>query len=326
MDNIDTSIPINTIVRQSKVDDRYYVAKSGVNFYNWQGIKGFFGGFYISENKEIAIKVSKIEVLERLYALYDLNKQKLNTDKFIKKLSWPDLVHIGTVNPRDVLFGESPFGESNLRDASGLGASKDLISASIHAVFELLERHWLAKIWYEDAFLIQIRPTLEVKENFCLNLYTVDCPNPMPFVVACITSKDSTLFLCGSAVSNKLTDSIHKATMEAYLLLDSFLSGDKGICQSNKERLLSLQKKEFSLLRESFVKKKVRHIIDMDNFEMDNMLIQKLTLGSINNIFICPITEKADFCVVRAISQEALKLPEVRKRYNGHDIPFDPFC
>lgn len=321
------NIPINSLSRICKADSSYFIGKSGVYVQNWEGKKQLYIGFSIAKNKDVAIDGSKFELLERLLATYDLNKIKLKNSPFLKLIQWSTGRDFGTLYATEVILENSPLGTPKLKDASGLGLHTSFEKASEHAVFELLERHILCKIWYKNDTQIFLLDKY-IHLNYTFSFYSICSHQNIPFSLCLITDINNGIFITGSAFSYSLPQAIDKSKLEGLMLLDSFLNKDNGFAQSSKARIYSTRDKKFFSDRYAHLTSKIvekRYSDCLDVIADLKNICDEINLN-IDDILVSPIYSENELIVVRAISPHSLKLPDMRESEYALCVPMDPFC
>ena len=318
-------VPIQTVVRESIIPKNHWVAKSFVCYTNWQGERQIIHGFSFSESRNHAVLVSKAEVLERLFACYDFHKKE---SVVVKK--WSNSSVVGNISVSEVLIGATPMNALAGKDASGLGWGKSILQARQHALLEMIERHFLSKVWYEKQPLISFCRKDTIADDIEIEYTTLDIKDPIPFVLATVSHEHGNFWLCGSAVRTSFRVAKAKAREEALMLLDSILHKDSVELNPNPDtavRLLSLRDLKVSLERKQFYDS-LKSSLCLDRKKIRKVSLEMMaskTFGSIADVHYVILRNEPDGYLVRVLCERAYLLKEVRKNKNLH-VPMDPFC
>lgn len=323
-------IPIQTVTRQSKYPRGYWLAKSMVCYKNWLGRSMVAHGFSLKKKQEHAKFISQCEVYERLFAYYDFLPQ----NKFTL-LKWSDSSIINTLIPNEVILGPSPGYKVSRYNASGLSWHSSIHHAREHSVFEIIERHLLAKIWYQKQKLVPIFRKEWLNAITSIEYYTLKNNTLTPFVLAVANHKDNLFWLCGSAVSNSFCHSKEKSREEVLMLLDGILCNDNIKLNPNKKtakRLLSLRNPKISINRKTYF----NHLVQKNENELHvetNLTAVIKTDDIILNCFghnaeigYVILKNDNDGCLVRTFCKDAILLGDMRRANQHSFIPEDPFC
>lgn len=323
-------IPVQTATRTSKLPKGYWLAKSMVIFKNWVGKEIIVHGFAFKKSKEEAIFVSQCEIYERLFACYDFLPENTFT-----LLRWSDGSIINKLSPNEVILGPSPGHEVSKYNASGLSWHSCTKNAREHSILEIIERHFLSKIWYQKQKLVPIFGKEWLNAMTSIEYYTLKNNTLIPFVLAVTSHKDDSFWLCGSAVSNSFCHSKEKSREEALMLLDGILCNDNVKLNPNKKtakRVLSLRNPKNSINRKTYF----NHLVQKNENELHvetNLTAVIKTDDIILNCFghnaeigYVILKNDNDGCLVRTICKNAILLGDMRRANQHSFIPEDPFC
>ncbi len=310
---------INTVTRNSLIPKGYFVSKSGLILENFKGNLIFIGGFSVNKNKRMAEKISKYEVLERCYCYYDFH---LDPNKKFKLINYFNSKVAGELNIQDVLIGPLPDGISS-KDSNGVAFHFKSYGADKNAIFEVIERHILYKIWYGDWNVIKIYKKKKSGNKILQIRYTCFTPYLIPFALSIIKMGDVLVY--GSAVRSSFQEAIQKADNEAYMILDGILRRDMGICNSERTR------KKLQSLRNSYLaRKREKHFNEkIINKKVRLNLKKKYSIREIianlgwkkEEVSITRIYESHEGSVSRAIIKNAISVLSVER---SDKVP-DPF-
>jgi len=315
-------VPIKTLLSSSKYSQGHFLAKSGICFKSMEK-ENYIYGFGFNEISEKAKKASQFEALERLYATRAFHQ---NIEHFEgHSLEAPNKNKI--FHPSEVLISNLSTFTTKSADANGLGCHYNIDQAINHAILELIERHLLAEIWYENGSVFEIKEKALIhQDGWHIRFYT-SFSSDVPLAIAVLMNLDENVWVLGSAIRESLLQSIEHATNEAFMLLEStFL--EKGIAYSDdvEKRLSSLKDKNSSQARKEFFQTKT----SMKNKPLD--LTKKYSTKEIirkslkdNPIWIVPLFKAISINVVRAMCNFA-KNPRWFRGLCSELIPSDPFC
>lgn len=320
-------IPIKTLVNQSVHTSGFFLAKSGVCFkdFNEQNVR--VSGFGFNQDKNNAIKSSQYETLEHLYALYSFQKTALCCEDNLTGLLWQNQDEKRVFTLPEILIGPYPYEVSKSADANGLGCHPSYNLAVDHSILELVERHLLSLIWYDNELIKEIK-TNELKPDCTLTIrhYTL-LNRQVPFVITILSELEKGFWILGSALRVSFAEAIKHSTNEALMLLEG--SGiENGLTYSDdaKMRLNLLKNKEMSLFRSEFFSKKIKDesFVDLYRQYKINEIVNRVLENA--PIWIVELYRNKDISVVRAICEECKNPRWLRHKANQFNIPLDPLC
>jgi hypothetical protein len=321
------ALPIKTMARKTLIPKGYYVGKAGIQFLNWQKEWEFLFGFSLCQDEQQAKQIAYYELLERLLARYEIQSKIRGNISDFTSVAWPSWKPSKDVNPGVIFIGRNPFSQTGV-EAAGLALRQTLDEAAEHAIFELLERHLCAKIWYtKDVSLIRVDPGITF-EQYVINFYTTNASG-LPFVMAEVISEKCKTITFGHAIRRTFLEASHKARSEAFMLLDCLLHDDNGICSNErtKRRIFSLRR-DLALTRHDYLQNKVtsyESCFPEGQFNCSQVVHKVLGESAIS---IIPLFQDDKICVVRAISPAVETLAACR--YGGVPLTatdiLDPFC
>jgi len=317
-----TNIPLKTIVKQSTHIENHFLAKSGISFRNSDNQLAHVYGFGSHSNKNKAMVASKFELLERLYATYDLHEvSSPSSYKIFQGFLHSDFKIKMEFDSSEVLLDAKM--EENLTDANGLGCHHFFPLAVRHGLFEVIERHLLANIWYNDYQLFSLGKSIILKKNLRLRYYCLANAN-IPLAIAILDKLEDGVWILGSCVRLPFRDALTHAKNEAVMLLESAISqNEQAYSKEMDHRLDSLKDIKFSLAREIFFQSKVIGKIDSLDCKFSISSMIRSTLNE-NSLWVVPLHSSNKLNVVRIIDKTA-KNPRWL-RIEKSEIPLDPFC
>jgi hypothetical protein len=325
-------VPVKVLTRPSILPKHHFLGKAATRFISANGSPIFIGGFSFGQDETQVAKIAEIEVIERLFATYELNSDKVQQNGFYDAYDWLSHQWVDKVDYRAVLLtaSNSNDGNNEIRPtASGLALRSTFSAAVGHAVLELIERHLACAVWYDPSrTLIQLGESAELGESFLVTNYMLSARKAIPFVMSVIYSQAKQIFTCGTSVGLSLESASRKALMEAYMMLDTILQGDSGECVSTdtKTRVISLQG-DLAILRQQHLATKLigNTPISVEK-ELDIGSIVDIAISHHSGVNIVPIVSIGEWHLVRAICDNALTLPQARRTFMATKVPADPFC
>jgi len=316
-------VPLKTIISSSAQSSGHFLAKSGIFVKSGQH-NTYVYGFGFNEVKENAKRASQFEALERLWATYAFHQDKKNFIGY--SLKTPNECRI--FSPSQVLIGSVLTSEEKSADANGLGCHPAIDQAVNHAVLELIERHLLAEIWYEDGLVFEIKEKALIREDGWQVRFYTSLGIDVPLAIAIVSNTDKSVWVLGSALRESLSQSSEHAKNEAFMLLESaFFENGTAYSKDIEKRLLSLKNKNYSHAREDFFRAKVSNKnkqIDVTSKIYSTREIVEKVLGD-NSIWIVNLFNDVRISVVRAICDFA-KNPRWFRHLQSGFPPLDPFC
>lgn len=328
---VPSALPVQSMSRRSDLFPGYYCAKSGLGLRNWKGDPIFIGGFSFGDQSGYAQMVATCEVYERFYALYDAQSERLRKSSFLPCYVWGNQRIRQQVHAAKVLIGSAPGMSSAGNDASGLGFHCRRADAEQHAVFELAERHLLARIWYGDAKVTPVTRPVCVTSDWRLTYFTVAMRPHIPFSLAVLWSPSEPLWIAGSSICTTMREAQSKAWREAQMLADTIMHRDVGPCGNShtRERLFALRGATAIVMQRHFAMKNVRRknalAMDIDALTEPWSIVRRV-FGNVP-VYCVPLHESSNAYVIRALCDSAWKLRTLRLQRSATDtIPRDPFC
>lgn len=320
-------IPIKTILNQSNFTPDFFLAKSGVCFKDHEGNNIRVNGFGFNRDKIKATKSSQFEVLEHLYALYSFQKKALSCKESFTAYSWVNKNENKIFKTSEVLIGPFPYEVDKSADANGLGCHTIYNQAIDHSIFELIERHLLALVWYENELVVEIKNEKNIINNrFNIFHYTL-FSKQIPFVITILSDLEKGIWILGSALRHSFAEAMEHSTNEALMLLEStFTENGNSYSEDSKKRLKLLRDKEFCLIRNEFFLKKNNGRKNFDlyhQYNTDEIVNQVLDEKS---IWIIDLFINDSFSIVRALCTESKNPRWLRRLTNQSHIPIDPLC
>ena len=310
--------------------NNYFIARTGVySKYPGSDAKHFFGGFSCKNDPEEAKKVSVFEVAERILATYYFSIPEMRDDYYPLQSIF-DGSALGVVKADDVLIGSVPHNKNNYTDAVGLGFHLDKQKAINHAVCELLERHVLGKIWYENNQIVELLQ--DSCGEFIYTAFTIQTNEILPFAMSVMRNKACNILCVGASFEGSMQEAINKSKCEVIMLIHDVLAKKSNAHMENvssKKRMLSQSDPEISLLRQHYLSS-ITHKKNID-LRYDVQLNLKKTLATLNaphnEIGYCALHESAHGHLIRAVSMGLISLREYRNQYRGTDkYILDPVC
>lgn len=308
----------------------YFISRTGV-LGGFPGVskKYFIGGFSCKKNLLEAEYVSRCEVAERLLATYNLSLKANRDTQYILRsvISNQD---VRFINADEVLLGPTLKNPKNSKDAVGLGFHSTVKEAITHAVFELLERNILGKIWYEACPLIKLSEVRE--DDIFYSEFTIKSTEALPFVM-CVMHDRKCNFLCvGASFTNSIEHSREKSKAEAIMLAHNILN-NKSIehinNHSSRVRFISQSDPYLSIRRKKYLSMITNHQANSYRYEIDSDIERTLAVLNLqgDEMGYCILHESIHGNLVRAVSSKLILLQDYRKRFHGTErYTLDPIC
>jgi hypothetical protein len=316
-------IPIKTFVNKSQIFPGFFLAKSGIKFSNDSGKSRLIRGFGFSKNKEQAVISSQFETLEHFYATYDFNQNFIKKENVFRGLNLKNGAERAFV-PSEVVLGPLSAEIGKVADANGLGCHIFYERAVEHGILEIIERHFLAQIWYGSTLVVEIPEICSIISSFRIRVFTPYIPS-VPMAIAIIDNLQDGIWALGSAARISMEEAIEHAIQEAMMLIESS-SIEKGFYYSKEIecRILSLRNRNMSKLRKEFFESKItkceKQLFQL-HMQLDKMISFILDL---EEIWIVDFFKSEKLNVIRAVCAAA-KNPRWLRTCNLI-IPEDPFC
>lgn len=316
-------IPLKTIVNRSQIFPNFFLAKSGVKFRNSFGKSRLISGFGFSKNQKQAVNSSQFETLEHFYATYDFHQDCVKKENALKGIN----LKYGTerdFEPHEVFLGPIPLQVGKAADANGLGCHPYYEKAVEHGILEIIERHFLAQIWYGSMLVVEIPEKAAISSHFHIRLFT-PCTSYVPMAIAIVYDLKSGIWALGSAVRLSMERAIEHAIQEAMMLTES-ASIEGGVSYSDEieQRILSLRNNDMSRLRNEFFESKItKREKGLLLLSMQLEEIITLTLN-VSEVWIVNFLNSEKLNVIRAICPIAKNPRWLRACNLG--VPDDPFC
>lgn len=293
--------------------------------------KKFFGGFSCKPRAEEAIHVAPYEVAERILATYKFSNPIYRDSKY-EIFSLIGDKPMGYVRPDEVILGPVPYNLKNNLDAVGLSFHLEKDMAVKHAIYELIERNILCKIWYEDHPLIKISEHKIQDTCYILSNYTISHNPIVPFVMSVIYEKNYEFLCVGAAVSDSISNATLKSSAEAIMLshdviLEKSLNNISNM--ATKERMLSQANPVLSRDRNNYLSKSLKlgdYSYDPNRFFSVSDILRLLDISE-DDICYCILHSSLSGVLIRAISKKLKTLRFYRNHYLNTDKFFlDPIC
>lgn len=311
---------------KSALAKEYVLAKAVTQLTNWQGRQIVLGGFAAGRDASDAAMRARAELCERVFALYDFQRDRVQSSNVFEVARWPDLQSRQAIDASQVLLGPFPPGGQG-SDSTGLSWANDFEFACSHATLEILERHLLGEIWYQRLPIAR----LETKAigRHLVDLYTITDPTRLPFALAVLHNLRVTWLVCGSSLRLHLSDAVEHAIDEAIMLFDtiSMPIRNSGLNAQTYKRVLSLANPTISLLRwhhiSSAALSVVPHVDLPVEFDLHGLVTTVLRKRE-SDVLVASLHSADNEHLVRAIIPNALQLSVLRASH-PQAIP-DPFC
>jgi len=312
-------VPVATVVRENPIIGGFAV-KSGVEFTVRKQPQYVFGFSYAPAAAQLdsAVRSSKFEVLERLFSTPSIHGSKL--DHAVAAETWsrpPRAITSTRTSLRDICLQPGA-------DSTGLSIQTDAKAGRAHAVSELLERHLLGCIWYENSINVaRLSAELRVYGIFKLAHYTaVAQGKALPLVIAVVTSDRTGEGFVGSAFDEDPAQAKGRATTEALMLLDGHLQNDDGRTNSprSSKRLKELASSGRDQLKQITA---TTSSVSREDFGDGDLIDLASSIFAESPIDVAQAEIRPGLFLSRARCKDAVTLPEWRRRRPSQP---DPFC
>jgi hypothetical protein len=304
-------IPIRFSWFHHPLDPNLIVSDSAASIRDKQSIPHNFFGHAAGYDLQEVIHRSCYEAMERMLAFSPSFSERTIQDGFLAKTIFWNEIQEKKI-PAELLLVRT---ESSLSSASGLGLHSDKNLAIEHAIYELIERDILCRIWYLDYQLYKIKNE-PIDDIYFIEYYTV-VNISIPFVLAIVKSKTNPIMYCGSRCSASWGISLEKAREEALLLITTI------------NRLNTLYGETAAKQEEHLLSKLSTSQNNTDLINTNFKQIISTYLKNLNHLYVAELRQWGTFYLVKAFSDELLTKPLVRKMVQNNTIPSvppDPFC
>lgn len=321
-------IPLRFSWFHHPLDSNLIISDSASSIRDKEGISHQFFGHAAGYVLQEVIHRSCYEVLERILA-FGPSYSDIELHKgFVARPVIDDLLVEEKILPSEAILVRTKNKEST---ASGLGIHTDRVLAIEHAVYELIERDLLCRLWYLDYQVCKIKNEL-LKDGYYIEYYTV-IDTFIPFVLAVVKSTNNPIMYCGSCCSSNWDLSLEKARAEALLLVADALCRKRDSIIGNRldtiNRLNTLYG-EMAEKQEEHLANKLRHSNIV--YQFNNTCFKDIVheyFKNTNYLYIAPLRKWGKFHLVKAICENILTKPKVRLMVENNIIPAvipDPFC
>ena len=320
-------VPLRFSWFQHPLDLNLIISDGASSIRDKQGVAHHFFGHAAGYDLQEVINRSCYEVLERMLAFAPSYSTCKLQEGFLAKTIFAEFVREKLIPPESILVRT----ENQLASASGLSLHSNLDLAIQHALYELIERDILCKVWYLDYKLYQIKIE-PLNDEYFIEYYSVINVS-FPFILAIVKSKNHSIMYCGSRCSANWEYSLQKAKEEALLLVTNMLCRQKNSTVGNRldtvNRLNTLFG-ETAAKQEKYLASKLHPTLKYTHFEDTNFesIIYEY-VKDLDLLYIAELRKWGDFYLVKAFSDELLTKPLVRLMVENHQIatvPPDPFC
>jgi len=232
-----------------------------------------------------------------------------------------------------LLLGEKEAGAAAVASSNGLGLHRDIGQAIEHASLELLEQHILLSMWYSGRALVLLEASEQLDNGYRIDYYSTD--DPIPFVLAVLSSSDQDVFFCGSSLRCKFAEAMRQARGEALQLSAKFFvkglfspaNGNQafhGKVAQTMARVAYLRGASAAAMHAHLASRLLPAAGAIGKAE-DFKEILGLAFRRLDDIHYVALGRWQDFVLVRVLIDEALTPSQMRHAYHttGH-IP-DPF-
>ena len=291
----------------------FFISKTGVLLERIDGRLSLMTGGSCKFSKDLAEFISTCEFAERLFSSYEAQKEfndlnnyhlkRLGSDKILRKIDYKEVI-LGPIN-----------NIPSINDASGIAWHFTKKESIKHALNELVERHFLAELWWGDGGLKPIKIDLDGQN--IIEFYSITLGGVVsPVVVAVLRDKNVNFLVIGSCCNESLQIAIQNSLKEAIMLfsnIDSIKTADN-ILESQR-RIETLENPELSKQRYDHLTSK---IIRNTNINLDQ----------INPPFYqeaCYVELGSPFGVlIRAYLPNTKQIRKSREQYSN--FLSDPYC
>lgn len=306
-------LPIEVVIKRAKINKDHFLAKSRLEFVVDETEVTLVGSSY-GRDKNLCIEKSKSEIIERFFS-----HKLIATDKLFQSRSL-----IPSEFYQSKSFKQNQVTLGNGVDATGLSFNIKKY-AELHAVSEVIERHWLASIWYKNVALNLLEcHKHQGHELIILCLLYFD----IPLIIAVICDDTRGLLFCGSALKSDFNESKIHSINEAYMLYEGYilkeLSTNNNYLTRSQERISSLNRGMFN--------KQISHFYSLIKSKNSQRTFQKSynisSIIEISNLkiadfYFIDFYQSGNKGVVRALNLNALSPKKLRGKQK--EIIEDPF-
>lgn len=303
-------LPVTTFTQNSANFRGYVIVKSGISF-SINNSNNFLFGFSFGKDKSKnkIVNRSVNELKERFFIHYMFKNKSI---KAFRLLGSPESILIN--NNVDVC-----------KYANGSSCHINNVNALEHAVMEMLERHFLSKIWYFNNRIILVHSykiqSLYFK-SYMLSGYNI------PFTLTTLYDKRHGIWLCGSALKNSYKISLEHSKNEAMMLYEGIATNLHCYRSEydNRKTLLRLDnvKGRTAVLQKEYLTQLIYN--KKCNYEKDKIYSLKEIIenSEVNGDIYFINYNIPHHCVMQVFSKELYNIKQIRKN-NNNFIPPDPF-
>lgn len=320
-------IPIRFSWFHHPLDPNLIVSDSAASIRDKQSISHNFFGHAAGYDLQEVIHRSCYEAMERMLAFSPSFSERMIQDGFLAKTILSNEIQEKKI-PAELLLVRT---ENSLSSASGLSLHSDKNLAIEHAIYELIERDILCRIWYLDYQLYKIKNE-PIDDIYFIEYYAV-VNISIPFVLAIVKSKTNPIMYCGSRCSASWGISMEKAREEALLLITNLLCRQKDGREGNRLDTIN----RINTLYGETAAKQEEHLLSklstvQNNVELTNTNFKQIIskyLKNLNHLYVADLRQWGSFYLVKAFSDELLTKPLVREMVQNNiisSVPPDPFC
>jgi len=320
-------IPLRFSWFRHPFDSDLIISDSASSIRDKQGVSHHFFGHAAGHDLQEVINRSCYEVLERMLSFAPSYPTSKLQEGFLAKTIFAEVTHEKLIPAESVLVRT----ESNLASASGLSLHINLDFAIQHAIYELIERDLLCRLWYLDCKLYQIKIE-PLNDEYFIEYYAV-LNGSIPFVLAVVKSKKHPIMYCGSRCSANWEHALQKAKEEALLLVTDMLCRQKKSNVGNRLDTIN----RLNLLSGEIAAKQEEHLASKLHPAINNTRLEDTDFESIvseyfkkpDRLYVAELRTWGNFYLVKALSEEVLTKPLVRLMVENNELPTvppDPFC
>lgn len=321
-------VPVLSQYYQHPLDQDLFFAESLVSFVDKSGEKSSFYGASSNKDYLSAIRVSCYEIFERMLASRAFYSDDEIAQGFSSYYLFSNQPTSKIIPAENVLIRGQSDKLNKIISASGLGFNSSITHAISHATLELLERHILCKIWYDNWHVHEIDSPEQLPEQYKISFFTVDLG--IPFVMALITCENNPIFFTGSSLSNNFYLAKLKARSEALHLLTNLLFGKLESQFGNPTESINIIKTlvgEDAVKRLNFFNNKInKKLLSLDSSNISLLQICKNILLDPEKIEVIELKRWKDFRLVRVYTDEAWTKNKLRYTFMKSNHVPDPFC
>ena len=325
-------VPVHSTCFPHPLDARLHCVESTVRFTSGGCDEHAYFGHAARQDPDAAIFASCSEILQKMLASLALFSHK----QFAGGLPGRYLFRAGQAGPyfaHQLLLREKEAGAPAVASSNGLGLQRHIGAAIEQASLELLEQHILLSIWYSGRQLALLDATEHLPNGYRIAYYTTD--DPIPFVLAVLSSVQQDVFFCGSALKCKFSEAFEQARSEALQLSAKFFV--KGLFSPAQGNLAFHGKVAQTMARVAYLRGasaaamhahlasrlapasgKIRKTDDFKD-------ILSLAFRRLDDIHYVALGRWQDFVLVRVLIDEALTPSQMRHAYRATGHLPDPF-